>query len=103
MSIAATSAIWSLQIPSTRKILLLKLADCANDSGRIPQQPVSELARSCGLSLNLAQKILRELVESGILVIETCEAAGGHTAVYWLNLKTARSHYGAVRGSGRAA
>ncbi len=103
MSINVTSDIWSLQIPSTRKILLLKLADCANDSGRIQRRHVSELARTCGLSLNLAQKILRELVESGILVIETCEAAGGHTAVYWLNLKTARSHYGAVRGPGRAA
>ena len=103
MSIAALSDIWSLDIPPTRKILLLKLADCANDSGRIPDRPLRELARTCGLSLNLARKILRELVESGILVIETCEAAGGHTAVYWLNLKTARSHYGAVRGPGRAA
>lgn len=103
MSVAATSVIWSLEIPPTGKILLLKLADCANDSGRIPHQPVSALARTCGLSLKLAQKILRELVESGILVIETREAAGGHTAVYWLNLKTARAHYGAVRDPGLAA
>ncbi len=103
MSIAATSDIWSLDIPPTRKILLLKLADCANDSGRIPHQLVSELARTCGLSLDLARNILRELVESGILVIETCDARGGHPAVYWLNLKTARSHYGAVRAPGQAA
>ncbi len=103
MSITATSDIWGLDIPPTRKILLLKLADCANDSGRIPRAPVSELARTCGLSLNLAQKILRELVKSGILVFETCDAAGGCTAVYWLNLKTARSHYGAVRAPGQAA
>ena len=103
MSIAARSDIWSLDIPPTRKILLLKLADCANDSGRIPNQPVSDLARTCGLSLDLARNILRELVKSGILVIETCEAAGERTTVYWLNLKTARSHYGAVRAPGQAA
>lgn len=103
MSIAAISDIWSLDIPPTRKILLLKLADCANEPGRIPHQPVGELARTCGMSLDSARKILRELVESGVLVIETCEAASERTTVYWLNLKTARAHYGALRHPDRAA
>lgn len=98
-----SSEIWSLEIPPTRKILLLKLADCANDAGRIPHQPVSALARTCGVSRDSVGTIIRDLVKSGILVIETGKTAGGLTTVYWLNLKTARVHYGSLRHPGRAA
>ncbi len=89
MSIAMTSAVWDLDLPLDQKFLLLKLADCANDQGRIPYRPSGELALMCGLSLTLVQKILRDFVETGVLVVETTDPASGRPLAYWLDLTKA--------------
>ena len=89
MSVAMTSAVWGLDLPLNPKILLLKLADCSNDQGRIPYRPPGELALMCGISLTLVQKILRDFVETGVLVVEISDAASGRPPTYRLDLTSA--------------
>ena len=89
MSIAMKSAVWQLAMPVDQKFLLLKLADCANDQGRIPSQYSGELALMCCISVTLVQKILRDFVETGVLVVEISDTASGRPAAYRLDLTKA--------------
>lgn len=89
MSIAMTSTVWELDLPLDHKFLLLYLAFCANDQGRIPWRPPGYLALTCCMSLTLVQKILRDFVETGILVVDISDTASGRPPAYRLDLTTA--------------
>ncbi len=89
MSLAMTSAVWGLDPPLNPKILLLKLADCANDQGCIPYRPPGELALMCGISLTLAEKILGDFVETGVLVVEVSDTTNGRPLAYRLDVTKA--------------
>ena len=97
MSIAMKSVVWQLAMPVDQKILLLKLADCANDQGRIPSQYSGELALMCCISVTLVQKILRDFVETGVLVVEISDSANGRTPVYRLDLTIAAALFPRIK------
>ena len=55
----------------------------------IEYESAGELALMCGLSLTLVQKILRDFVETGVLVVENSDIASGRPLAYWLDLTKA--------------
>ena len=91
------SAVWQLAMPVDQKLLLLKLADCANDQGRIPSQYSGELALMCCISVTLVQKILRDFVETGVLVAKIPDTANGWTPVYRLDPTAAAALFPRIR------
>lgn len=97
MSIAMKSTVWELDLPPDQKFLLLHLADCANDQGRIPWRPSRERAQICCISLILVQKILRDFVETGVLVVEISDTASGRPPAYRLDLTTAAALFPRIK------
>ena len=97
MSKAMTSKVWELDIPFDQKILLVRLAFCANDQGRIPSQHLGDLALACVTSLNLVQNILRDFVETGVLVAKIPDTANGWTPVYRLDPTAAAALFPRIR------
>lgn len=73
MSIALMAEIWRLDLPTTDKMVLLALADAANDDG-VTWMPVKsrragkmDLLTKCSLSERAVQGALRRLCEAGYL------------------------------------
>jgi hypothetical protein len=64
------TAVWDLPLPPAQKLVLLKLADCANDDGRNAYPSVGLLVSSCTMSRRTVQRVLAELVETGHLVVD---------------------------------
>lgn len=64
------SAVWDVPLPPAQKLVLLKLADCANDDGRNAYPSVGLLVTSCTMSRRTVQRVLGELVAAGHLVVD---------------------------------
>lgn len=64
MSIAVMGAVWPLQLPDSQKIVLLALADCANDEGHA-WPSIATLARKCSKCERTVQSVLRDLAKLG--------------------------------------
>jgi hypothetical protein len=64
------TAVWDLPLPPAQKLVLLKLADCANDDGRNAYPSVGLLVTSCTMSRRTVQRVLAELVDAGHLVVD---------------------------------
>ena len=69
MSIAVMTAVWKLNLPDDEKIILLKLADCADDDGMNAFPSVNRIAVECGTSERTVQRRLRSLEEKGLIRI----------------------------------
>src|SRR3982751_4049948 len=61
------SAVWDLELPDSDKIVLLALADCANDEGHC-WPSVASLVRKCSKSERTIQASIKRLVDEGLLV-----------------------------------
>lgn len=66
MSIRAMSEVWSINLPDSQKIVLLALADCANDEG-ICWPSIASLTRKCSKGERTIQGVIIQLVEAGHL------------------------------------
>lgn len=66
MSIRLMSAVWSVDLPDSEKLVLLALADCANDEGQC-WPSMANLARKCSKSDRTIQAAIKELVSKGHL------------------------------------
>lgn len=64
MSVRAMSAVWELDLPDSDKLVLLALADCANDEGHC-WPSVASLVRKCSKSERTIQGSIKRLVEWG--------------------------------------
>jgi hypothetical protein len=60
------SLVWQINLPDSQKIVLLALADCANDEGTC-WPSIATLAKKCSKSERTVQGVIRELVEAGHL------------------------------------
>lgn len=78
MSIALMNAVWKADLPSTRKLVALSLADQANDSGEC-YPSIAMIAQRCGLSERVVHICLRDIEAQGI-VKKSCRA--GRSTVY---------------------
>lgn len=82
MSIALISATWELAIPSTEKMVLMCLADYANDDGENCWPAVGTIARKCSKGERTIQGAIKWLAAEGYLIAQ--ERPGRSTA-YHLN------------------
>ncbi|MFA5582519.1 MAG: helix-turn-helix domain-containing protein [Paracoccaceae bacterium] len=73
MSIALMSEVWRMDMPPTEKMVLLALADAANDDGitwlpvRSKRAGTQSLVKKCSLSLRAVQNAISQLVDGGHL------------------------------------
>ena len=70
MSVHVSSAVWRLALPATAKLVLLKLADCANDDGSNAYPSLETVARECGCDVRTVRRTVRNLEERGLLEVE---------------------------------
>lgn len=80
------SRVWELDLPSTAKVVLLCLADHANDEGAHVYPSVGLTAAKCSLSERAVQNALRDLREDGILVEVRKGGGRGRTTEYRIDL-----------------
>lgn len=66
MSVRVMTAVWALALPDSEKIVLLALADCANDEGHCWPGMKSLMAK-CSKSERTVQGAIQKLVEAGHL------------------------------------
>jgi DNA-binding Lrp family transcriptional regulator len=58
------SKVWDMDLPAKDKLVLLALADCANDDG-LAWPSIATLARKCGCDARTVQRNLRRLEAAG--------------------------------------
>jgi hypothetical protein len=66
MSVRVMTAVWSIDLPDSQKIVLLALADCANDEGQC-WPSMATLAKKCSKGERTVQGVIKELVNAGHL------------------------------------
>lgn len=66
MSIRLMSQVWDLILPDSEKLVLLALADAANDEG-VCWPSIATIARKCTRSERTVQSVIKKLVEDGHL------------------------------------
>jgi hypothetical protein len=69
MSIRVMTAVWDMELPAKDKLVLLALADCANDEG-LAWPSIATLARKCGCDQRTIQRNLRDLEKRGLFARE---------------------------------
>jgi len=67
MSITLMSRVWETALPSTQKMVLLALADNANDQGRSCYPSVKLLSEKCTITPRAVQKNIAILEEAGFI------------------------------------
>src|SRR5258708_6411094 len=93
MSVHVTSPVWKFQgLTPPEKLVLLKLADCANEEGESIYPAVSTVMRETGLSETAVRQALRHFKKWGILLAE-----GKHerrrTVVYRMNMELLKNGF----------
>lgn len=66
MSVKVMSLVWSLDLADSQKIVLLALADCANDEG-VCWPSMASLAKKCSKGERTVQGVIKDLVLAGHL------------------------------------
>lgn len=84
MSITLMSRVWETALPSTQKMVLLALADNANDQGRSCFPSVKLLSEKCTITPRAIQKNIATLEEASLI---TRKVRINVTSEYILNVK----------------
>lgn len=87
MSVKVMGRVWELELTPAKQIVLLALADHADHDGKNIRPGVPLIAWKTGYSERQVQRIMRELVEEGLLV--EVETEKGKPHVYSLDLSKA--------------
>ena len=79
MSVRCMTWVWDHStVGGTERLVLLALADCANDEGRECWPSIATLARKCRVDERTVQRVIRRLAERGHLLI--LPSSGGRAA-----------------------
>ena len=81
MSIRVMTRVWDVDLPDSEKLVLLALADCANDEG-FCWPSMATLARKCSKSDRTVQKAVKSLCQRGQLSREARLGKGVHYFVH---------------------
>lgn len=81
MSVRVMSQVWSLDLPDSEKLVLLALADCANDEGSC-WPSMKTLADKCSKSDRTVQTAIKSLVSKGHLSRSETPGKGCHYYVH---------------------
>ena len=66
MSVRIMSKVWDMDLPSKAKLVLLAVADCANDEG-VAWPSIATIARKCGCDPRTVQRNLRDIEKAGLI------------------------------------
>lgn len=93
MSVRAMSWVWQQPIKGTAKLVLLALADCANDDG-ICWPGIKTVAKKCGIARNTTIDNIRKLKKQGLIVsVRRYTESGRRTSnLYTLSLSPESVH-----------
>jgi len=80
MSVHISGAVWQLDLTPTQKLVMLALADQANDKGQC-WPSVGNIEERTGLDPRTVQRVLRQLEKLGMLGIKQ---RNGHSSLYQL-------------------
>ena len=80
MSIKVSSQVWELKLPTNEKLVLLALADFADDAGKRCFPGKQRLARMTGLSVRQVQRILQVLKKKNLAIPAHFEKGGRQKA-----------------------
>jgi hypothetical protein len=64
------SSIWELDLPPSEKLVLLVIADHADDDGGNAYPSVARIARRASISERQTQRVIRQLCDEGFLIVE---------------------------------
>ena len=70
------SQVWDIDLPTSEKMVLLVIADHADDEGTNSWPSMATIARKASISPRQAQRLIKSLADSGLLSVE--DQAGGH-------------------------
>jgi hypothetical protein len=84
MSIKIMQLVWNITLPAPKKLVLLALADNANDEGDC-YPSIATLIRKCSLSERAVQYAITELVEAGHV---SRDVRSGRSTVYRVHPRT---------------
>jgi DNA-binding MarR family transcriptional regulator len=88
MSIRIMSTVWRLPLVSTHKIVLLKMADCANDVGASIYPGRARIAEECGISEKTVTRALAALERDGFISVVKFESKKkGESREYRINME----------------
>lgn len=68
MSVHVSALLWQIEMPMPTKLVMLKLADNANEDGSNVRPSQNTVAKQCGCSVRTVQRVVQEQVKSGLLV-----------------------------------
>lgn len=81
MSVRVMSLVWALELPDSQKIVLLALADSANDEGHC-WPGMKSLTAKCSKSERTIQGVIKELVDAGHLTRREVPGKGCNYTVH---------------------
>ena len=87
MSVRLMTLVWQIECPMGDKIVLLKMADCANDRGESIFPTKANVARECGCSQKHVQNVWSKYRGSGLLKCERAVGGKGRPTVYAFDLE----------------
>lgn len=92
MSIALMTVVFQrVDLPPNQKIVLLRMADAADDDGRGVYLSVGRIAHESGISKRTVQNVLREFEREGIVAIDANYVGGrGKSRVYRIDIDRAQ-------------
>lgn len=101
MSHAVSTWAWKQKLDPRQKLVLVKLADSANDDG-VCWPSLRTLEPHLGMSKSAIDRALKKLVEAGLLVVEQRQRENGtrRSNYYRLQVPWALSHSGGTTGEG---
>ena len=81
MSVRIMSKVFDSGLPAIEKLVLLAMADYANDGGQSIYPSVATMAKKCGMSTRGVQQIIKRLMDKGYIELE--KKGGGRLANLW--------------------
>ena len=89
MSIRLMSLAWDLQLPATKKLVLLAMCDWSNDSGFCFPSMATVARRTC-ISKRQCQRIMGELIASALIAVVANQQGGVGSRRYQINMNALR-------------
>lgn len=81
MSVRIMSKVFDSDLPTGERMVLLAMADFANDAGSSIYPSIATLSKKCGLSPRGTQQLIKRLQEKGYIELE--KKGGGRLANSW--------------------
>lgn len=91
MSVRISALCWKVPLPATEKLVLLRLADFADDQGYNIYPAVQTVADDCGCGHRIVQLTLKKLIGRGLLVVMNQGGGRCRTTEYAIDLEVLKA------------